>query len=66
MTVNPFAQPSTLPYELPPFDHISEDHFRPAFRDGMAHHEQELDAIATNPEPPTWENTIEALERSGA
>lgn len=66
MTVNPFAQPSTLPYELPPFDHISEDHFRPAFRDSMAHHEQELDAIATNPEPPTWENTIEALERSGA
>lgn len=66
MTVNPFAQPSTLPYELPPFDHISEDHFRPAFRDGMTHHEQELDAIATNPEPPTWENTIEALERSGA
>lgn len=66
MTVNPFAQPSTLPYELPPFDHISEDHFRLAFRDGMAHHEQELDAIATNPEPPTWENTIEALERSGA
>lgn len=66
MTVNPFAQPSTLPYELPPFDHISEDHFRPAFRGGMAHHEQELDAIATNPEPPTWENTIEALERSGA
>ena len=66
MTVNPFAQPSTLPYELPPFDHISEDHFRPAFRDGMAHHEQELDAIATNPEPPTWENTIEALEHSGA
>ena len=66
MTVNPFAQPSTLPYELPPFDHISEDHLRPAFRDGMAHHEQELDAIATNPESPTWENTIEALERSGA
>lgn len=66
MTVNPFAQPSTLPYELPLFDHISEDHFRLAFRDGMAHHEQELDAIATNPEPPTWENTIEALERSGA
>lgn len=66
MTVNPFAQPSTLPYELPPFDHISEDHFRLAFRDGMAHHEQELDAIATNPEPLTWENTIEALERSGA
>ena len=66
MTVNPFAQPSTLPYELPPFDHISEDYFRPVFRDGMAHHEQELDAIATNPEPPTWENTIEALERSGA
>ena len=66
MTVNPFAQPSTLPYELPPFDHISEDHFRLAFRDGMAHHEQELDVIATNPEPPTWENTIEALERSGA
>ena len=66
MTVNPVAQPSTLPYELPPFDHISEDHFRLAFRDGMAHHEQELDAIATNPEPPTWENTIEALERSGA
>ena len=32
MTVNPFAQPSTLPYELPPFDHISEDHFLPTFK----------------------------------
>ena len=51
MTVNPFAQPSTLPYELPPFDHISEDHFRPAFRDGMAHHEQELEAIAADIAP---------------
>ena len=51
MTVNPFAQPSTLPYELPPFDHISEDHFRPAFRDGMTHHEQELEAIAADIAP---------------
>lgn len=66
MIDNPFARPSELPYQLPPFAHISEDQYRPAFAAAIAHHAEELTAIATNPEPPTWENTVEALERSGA
>ncbi|GAA1471916.1 M3 family metallopeptidase [Corynebacterium felinum] len=62
---NPFAQPSTLPYLLPPFEQIETAHYLPAFESGMAAHKAEIDAIVTNPEAPTWENTVEALERSG-
>ncbi|MCT9931412.1 M3 family metallopeptidase [Planotetraspora sp. A-T 1434] len=62
---NPFLSPSTLPYQLPPFQEIREEHYGPAFEQGMAEHLAEVAAIADNPEPPTFENTIEALERSG-
>ncbi|MEW9534083.1 M3 family metallopeptidase [Microbispora sp. NPDC049125] len=62
---NPFLTPSTLPYRLPPFQEIREEHYAPAFEQGMAEHLAEVEAIADNPEPPTFENTIEALERSG-
>ncbi|GII55725.1 peptidyl-dipeptidase Dcp [Planotetraspora thailandica] len=62
---NPFLSPSTLPYQLPPFLEIAEEHYAPAFEQGMAEHLAEVEEIAGNPEPPTFENTIEALERSG-
>jgi peptidyl-dipeptidase Dcp len=62
---NPFVKPSTLPYQVPAFDKIKDEHFRPAFEAGMAEHTKEIQAIAHNPEPPTFENTIVAMEKSG-
>jgi peptidyl-dipeptidase Dcp len=62
---NPFAQPSTLPYHLPPFDRIKDAHFRPAFEAGMAEQRREIEAIDRNPAAPTFENTLVALEKSG-
>ncbi|GAB2740300.1 M3 family metallopeptidase [Amycolatopsis magusensis] len=62
---NPFAGPSELPYRLPPFDRITGAHYRPAFEAGIAEQVGEVTAIADNPEPPTFENTVVALERSG-
>lgn len=63
---NPFAAPWALPYGLPDFAAIREEHYEPAALAGMAAHRAEVEAIATNPEPPTVENTLEALERSGS
>ncbi|HEY2807676.1 MAG TPA: M3 family metallopeptidase [Steroidobacteraceae bacterium] len=65
MADNPFAQPSALPFELPPFDRIHDDDFLPAYQAGMAEQLREVAAIAHNPQPPTFGNTIVALERSG-
>ncbi|MFC1420629.1 M3 family metallopeptidase [Streptacidiphilus cavernicola] len=65
-TSNPFLTASTLPYDLPPFTDIREEHYLPAFEAGMSEQLAEVAAIAGSPEPPTFENTIEALERSGA
>ncbi|RIJ61786.1 M3 family peptidase, partial [Clavibacter lycopersici] len=62
---NPFLEPSTLPYGMPPFADIREEHFRPAFEAGIAEHLAEVRAIADSPEPPTFENTLVALERAG-
>lgn len=62
---NPFAAPSTLAYGLPDYAAICEEHYRPALLAGMAQHRAEVEAIATDPEPPTVENTLVALERSG-
>ncbi|MGE3289253.1 MAG: M3 family metallopeptidase [Pseudonocardia sp.] len=63
--MNPFAEPSPLPFGYPPLDVIREEHFRPAFTEAMATHRAEVDAITANPEPATFANTVEALERSG-
>src|SRR4051812_6779323 len=63
---NPFAVASALEYGLPPFDLIQEDHYLPAFEAGMAEQRRELEEIAADPASPTLENTLEALERSGA
>src|SRR5690606_852658 len=61
----PFAADSPLPLHYPQFDKISDSDFAPAFDRGMAEHLAEVKAIAENPEPPTFENTIVALEKSG-
>jgi peptidyl-dipeptidase Dcp len=60
-----FAQPSSLPFHAPDFTKISEDDYMPAFEQGMAIQQAEVQAIIDNPEPPTFENTIVALEKSG-
>jgi len=62
---NPFFAPSPLQYGFPQFDLIRDDDFAPALERGMAEQIKEVEAIANNPEPPTFENTIVAMERSG-
>ncbi|WEO75816.1 M3 family metallopeptidase [Cryobacterium sp. SO2] len=62
---NPFLAPSTLPYQLPPFAEIRDEHYRPAFDAGMAEQLAEIAAITADPAEPTIENTLVALERSG-
>lgn len=63
---NPLFTASSLPYQLPPFAQIKDHHFAPAFDKGMAEQLAEVAAIAGNRAKPTFENTIVALERSGA
>ncbi len=62
---NPFAQRSTLEYELPPFAQIKEEHYLPAFYEACTEHLAEVQAILDTPGAATFENTIVALERSG-
>ena len=62
---NPLLKESTLPYHLPPFDQIKDEHFVPAMEAGMRDQLKEVDAVANNPEKPTFENTVVALERTG-
>ncbi|MGA0060939.1 MAG: M3 family metallopeptidase [Planctomycetota bacterium] len=63
---NPFFAPSSLPFLAPEFDRIRDAHYLPAFERGMADHLAEIRKIADLKEPATFENTIEALEQSGA
>ena len=65
MVDNPFRHPSTLPYALPPFDKIKDSDYVPAFEAGMRAQREEVAAIAHNAQPPTFENTVVALERTG-
>src|SRR5580698_6655124 len=62
---NPFYAPSSLPFQAPPFDKIHDSDYQPAIEAGMAQQLEEVRAIADNPEPPTFENTVVALEKSG-
>jgi peptidyl-dipeptidase Dcp len=62
---NPFYAPSTLPFQAPPFDKIKNSDYQPAIEAGMAQQLQQVRAIADNPAPPTFDNTIVALEKSG-
>ena len=64
-TANPFAQRSTLEYELPPFSQIKEEHYLPAFYEGCSQQLAEVQAILDTPGAATFENTIVALEKSG-
>ncbi|HEY8282486.1 MAG TPA: M3 family metallopeptidase, partial [Leifsonia sp.] len=64
-TTNPFFSPSSLPYQLPPFAEIRDEHYRPAFERGFAEQLGEIDAITAQTDEPTFENTMLPLERSG-
>jgi peptidyl-dipeptidase Dcp len=66
VSANPFLAPSPLPFEFPDFDAIREEHFAPAFTAGMEQQRAEVDAITADPAAATFDNTIVALERSGA
>ncbi|QEW32150.1 peptidyl-dipeptidase Dcp [Erwinia billingiae] len=65
MQANPFSQPSTLPYQAPPFDRISDADYRHALEQAMAEKRAEVLQIAENPDAPSFENTYEALEKCG-
>ena len=62
---NPFAEPSTLPFEAPPFDRIRDSDFQPAIEEGMRRQIAEVERIADNPQPATFDNTLVALEKTG-
>src|SRR6201996_4971773 len=62
---NPFAQPSTLPYQAPDFRKIHDSDYQPAFAEGMKQQRAEMDAIANNSAAPSFDNTIAAMEKSG-
>jgi peptidyl-dipeptidase Dcp len=62
---NPLLQDWAGPYGLPPFGDIRPEHFEPAFEVAMREHLAEIDAIAGRAEPPSFHNTLEALDRSG-
>lgn len=63
---SPFFAPSNLPWGVPPFHLIQDVHYMPAFEGGMEQQQAEIEAICTDAEPATFENTLVALERSGA
>ncbi|MFZ0620250.1 MAG: peptidyl-dipeptidase Dcp [Candidatus Acidiferrales bacterium] len=62
---NPFYAPSTLPFHAPPFDKIKDEDYQPAIEAGMAAELIEIQAIADNAAPPTFENTVVAMEKTG-
>ena len=65
-TANPFLSESTLPFHAPPFDKIKDNDYAPAIEEGMKDQLAEVEKIANDPAPPTFANTFEAMERSGA
>jgi len=62
---NPFYSEYSTPLATPPFDKIKPEHFEPAFKAGIEQQAKEIDSIANNPKPATFENTIVALDESG-
>ena len=65
MITNPFLQSYDTPYNVPPFDKIKNEHFKPAILEGIKRHEAEITAIANAAAEPTFENTILAMENAG-
>lgn len=63
--MNPFFKASTLPFQAPPFDKITESDYQPAIEEGMRQQLAEIEKIANNSAPPTFENTYVAIEKSG-
>ena len=63
--MNPFLNEYETPFKIPPFEEIEFAHYEPAFDIGMKEHLKEIEEIANNQQEPTFENTIEAMERSG-
>ncbi|WP_426064534.1 M3 family metallopeptidase [Flavobacterium sp. DSP2-3-1] len=64
-TMNPFFQAYDTPFNVPPFDKIKNEHFKPAILEGISSHQAEINAIANNTQPTTFENTILAMENAG-
>lgn len=64
-TMNPFFQAYDTPFNVPPFDKIKNEHFKPAILEGISSHQAEINAIANNMQPTTFENTILAMENAG-
>ncbi len=64
--INPFFAASTLPFEAPPFDKIKDADFQAAIEEGMKQQIAEVEKIANNPDAATFDNTIVAMERTGA
>jgi peptidyl-dipeptidase Dcp len=65
LTMNPFFDTYSTPYQVPPFHLIKNEHFKPAILEGIKKQEAEIEAIVTNKEKPTFENTVLAMENSG-
>lgn len=65
-TGNPFLSEYATPFGVPPFDKIKLEHYKPALLQGMEEEKKEIEAICNNPEEPTFENTIVAMDQSGA
>ena len=64
-TMNPFFETYTTPYQVPPFDVIKNEHFKPAILEGIKKQETEINSIVSNKEKPTFDNTVLAMENSG-
>lgn len=63
--MNPFFETYTTPYQVPPFHLIKNEHFKPAILEGIKKQEAEINAIVSNKEKPTFDNTVLAMENSG-
>jgi peptidyl-dipeptidase Dcp len=61
---NPFFSDYGTPFEVPNFDKIKNEHYKPAYERGMAEQRAAVEKIITSKEKPTFKNTIEALENS--
>ena len=65
LTDNPLLLNYETPFQVPPFDRIKDEHFRPAFKEALRQHNLEIDSIVNNQEDPSFQNTIVALENAG-
>ncbi|MDR3133501.1 MAG: M3 family metallopeptidase [Prevotellaceae bacterium] len=63
---NPFFEEWQTPYGVPPFDRIQNNHFLPAYEEALKQQQADISRIVNNPEAPTFENTIVALDNAGA